>query len=654
MHESIWRVVGLSMAATCCCFLAAQQLDIDSQIQQHFLAAENAKRSDNLDTAAREYQAIIDLKPDFAEIHMNLGLVLHAQNKFDQSATALGKSLQLKPGVFAAMLFQGINHCKLGRPAQAVPLLTKAAAEQPANKQARFWLASALSDSGKPVEAVIELEKASASLRDDVDILQLLGETYQKASREESEQAKDMAPASVERRLLLAESFLAQQEFMASEIYYRKLLEAGSPPAGAHLGLGTNLLRHGKIEEALQQFEAELLIDPYSVESYCGLAEGFVLDGKLAKAVESLHSALKIRPDQAFNLVETADAPGEYTPDSLRIRYQSALDEWSKPSAGSDPGVTLGLALVYARLGRADEGRRQIQSMPSLSPVPVSEPASRAESLDCVRKRQYEAAIGGLRRQLKAHPQDIEARFALARSYLETRQPDQAARELRLLLKVNPKHVSAHLLLAKSYRDLSLATFERIIALQPDSYRAHQLLAEAYEAKDQDDKAIAEYRAALAARSTLPGLHLAIGRVYLKNLRLDEAALEFQKELKINPFDPDANTDLGGIYVNQDQPEKAVPLLERALKVQPRLTEARRRLGKAYYGIGQYELAEAELQKAVAADDDGSTHYLLARTYRQLGRTREADEALAMVTRIKAAKLKQAQERAERVRQLDR
>src|SRR5438445_662338 len=243
MHESICPAVGLSVATIFWCFLAGQQLDIDSQIQQHFLAAENAKRSDNLDTAAREYQAIIDLKPDFAEIHMNLGLGLHAQNKFDQSAIALGKSLKLKPGVFAAMLFQGINYCKLGRPTQAVPLLSKAAAEQPANKQARFWLASALSDSGRAVEAVIELEKAS----------------------------------------------------------------------------------------------------------------------------ESLHSALKIRPDQAFTSLETADALGEYMPDSLRIRYQSALDEWSKPGAGSDPAVTLGLALAYARVGRAEEGRRQLQSMPSPS-----------------------------------------------------------------------------------------------------------------------------------------------------------------------------------------------------------------------------------------------------------------------------------------------
>jgi uncharacterized protein HemY len=94
--------------------------------------------------------------------------------------------------------------------------------------------------------------------------------------------------------------------------------------------------------------------------------------------------------------------------------------------------------------------------------------------------------------------------------------------------------------------------------------------------------------------------------------------------------------------------------LERALKVQPSMTEARRRLGKAYYGIRQYEKAELELKKAVADDDDGSTHYLLARTYRQLGRTREAEDALLMVTRIKATKLKQAQDRAERVRQLDR
>src|SRR5258708_24586255 len=124
--------------------LPGQQADLETQIQQHFIAAQTAQRSDDLETAAREYRAILVLKPDFAEIQMNLGLVLHAQGKFDQCASALGKSLKLKPGLFAAMLFQGINYCKLGHPEHAVSLLTKVAAEQAANRQARFWLGTAL------------------------------------------------------------------------------------------------------------------------------------------------------------------------------------------------------------------------------------------------------------------------------------------------------------------------------------------------------------------------------------------------------------------------------------------------------------------------------------------------------------------------------
>ena len=633
---------------------AAQQPDVDAQVQQHFIAAQTAQRAGDLDTAAREYKAITKIKPDFAEIHMNLGLVEHAQGKFDESAASLGQSLKLKPGLFAAMLFQGINYCKLGRPAEAVPLLSRTAVEQPSNKQARFWLGTALIESRKPVQAALELEKASEILRDDVDILQLLGEAYQKAARKESEQVKDLDPGSLERRLLLAESFLQQQEFMAAEIYYRKLLEQSKPPAGTHLGLGTILLRQGKVDEAVAEFREELTADPYSVEAHVGLAEGAILQGKLAAALDNLRSAWKIRPDQARATLETADAAVENLPDPLRARYQEALDAWAKTTPGPDPAATLGLALAYARLGKAEEAQRQVQSMAILPPAPVEEPASRAAALECVGQRQYEAAIGVLSRHLKSQPQDVEGRLALARSYLETRQPGQAARELRRVLEADPKNVSARLWLGKAYRDLSLVTFERILALQPDSYRAHQLAAEAYEAKNQDEKALAEYRAALQTRPRLPGLHLGIARVHLKNLRLEEAAGEFQKELEINPFDADANVDLGGIYVNQEQPEKAIPLLERALKVQPGLTEGRRRLGKAYFGVGQFEKAEAELQKAAPTDDDGSTHYLLARTYRQLGRAREAEEALATVTRIKAAKLKQAQDRAERVRQLDR
>ena len=638
------------------CIAAAQPAQVESQIREHFAAAQTAQRAGDLDTAAREYRAILALKPDFAEMHMNLGLVLHAQNKYDESVAALDRSLRLSPGAFAAGLFQGINFCKLGRTAEAAVLLAKAVAEQPSNKQACFWLGNALLGAGRHREAVVELENASRKLPDDLDILQLLGEAYQSAARAESDKLKATAPESQERRLLLADSLAALDEWMAAEIYYRKLLEQKLPPAGTHVGLGRVLLRQDKIPEAIRHFREEIRADAYSVEGYCALAEALVLEGNLADALENLRSALRVRPDQALAAVQAPTESPAQTPDHFRLRFQAAADRWGTAGTSSDPAVMLGLGLAYARLRENDGAQKEFHKVTAaLSPRSLlPEPSSRDAAFESFRRREYEAVIGALRRYVKVRPQDFEARFVLAKSYLLTGEPAAAARELRQVLETDPTHSGGRLWLSKSYRDLTLLTFERLVALQPDSYRTHQLAAEAYEAQRQDEKAIAEFRAALEIRPHLAGLHLRIGRIHLKSLRLEEAAAEFQKELEINPFDADANADLGGIYVNGNQAEEAIPLLERALQIRPGFSEARRRLGKAYFAVRQYQKAAAVLEQAAATDEDGSTHYLLAKTYRQLGRTRDAERAFGLVTQLKSASLKRAEVRAERIQQLDR
>jgi tetratricopeptide (TPR) repeat protein len=570
---------------------------LESDFRAHFMKARAAQNAGDLETAVREYQAAASLKPDFAEIHMNIGLVLHVQLKFEASAAALAKSLELNPALFAAGLFQGINYCKLGRPADAVPLLTRAAAQQPADKQVLFWLGSALVGSGRSTAAVNELEKASEILRDDIDILQLLGEAYQAAARDISEQVRTGRSDSPERRLMLADSFLDQQEWMAAEIYYSRLLTETPAPVGTHLGLATALLRQGKLEKARVHYEQHLLADPWSPDAHSRLAEVAILEGRLPEALEHFRAVIRIRPASARSAVEAFSLPTLETPDPSRAFYEAAVREWAGKAATGGPGVRLGLALAYMRVGNSQASESQLAEMTRELPLPKPAPpvSSRAEALQAVRKRRYEAAIEPLRRHLQTRPSDVEAGVALVESYLETQRPADAARELRRILNTGAKRPAPLLLLAKCYRDLALKTFEHLVLLQPDSYRAHQLLGESYAARKQYDSAFDEYRAALAAKPNLPGLHLAIGRVHLKLLRFEEAAVEFEKELEINPFDADANIDLGGIYVNQDQPEKAVPLLERALRVRPGFAEAHRRLGKACYNLGLYDRAESEL-----------------------------------------------------------
>src|SRR5438477_11940474 len=296
-------------AALSRCVLAAPETD--TAMREHFTRARAAQDSGDLATAAREYEAVTRLKPDFAEAYMNLGLVLHAAANFDASAAALATSLRLQPALFAAALFQGINYCKLGRPKDAAPLLAEVAAKQPANKHALFWYATALLGSGKSLQAVETLEHRRAALREDIDMLQLLGEAYQGAAADISEEVRAAGSDSPERRLMLAESFLAQGEWMAAEVYFGKLMNEKTPPARTYSGLATALLRQGRLEKAQAYYEQQLATDPWSVEAYCGIAETRILQGKLPEALVNLAVALRIRPEHTRVAIEPL-GPAEF------------------------------------------------------------------------------------------------------------------------------------------------------------------------------------------------------------------------------------------------------------------------------------------------------------------------------------------------------
>ena len=60
----------------------------DSAIESHFAAAQRAQHDKDYATAEREYQAVLALAPDFAEVHMNLGLVYQVQDRFSEIGRA--------------------------------------------------------------------------------------------------------------------------------------------------------------------------------------------------------------------------------------------------------------------------------------------------------------------------------------------------------------------------------------------------------------------------------------------------------------------------------------------------------------------------------------------------------------------------------------
>ncbi len=169
----VWLVI-LSGAAA----LSAE--DIDSEAQQHFLAAEQAQQSGNLDRAVREYTAVLHLRPGIAEVYGNLGLVYYLEGKFEESSKVFEKAISLKSGLRGADLFLGIDYVRLYQPRRAVPYLKRAVEQEPANKQARSWLCSALWDSGQPATAIQQLRMTVQDFPGDADFLFLLARPTEK------------------------------------------------------------------------------------------------------------------------------------------------------------------------------------------------------------------------------------------------------------------------------------------------------------------------------------------------------------------------------------------------------------------------------------------------------------------------------------------
>src|ERR1700737_5015862 len=68
-----------------------------STVEAHFAAAQRAQKNKDYVTAEREYRTLLAIKPDFAEVHMNLGLVYQLQDHISEAMTEFRRALALKP-----------------------------------------------------------------------------------------------------------------------------------------------------------------------------------------------------------------------------------------------------------------------------------------------------------------------------------------------------------------------------------------------------------------------------------------------------------------------------------------------------------------------------------------------------------------------------
>ncbi|HEX3659932.1 MAG TPA: tetratricopeptide repeat protein [Acidobacteriaceae bacterium] len=193
----------------------------------------------------------------------------------------------------------------------------------------------------------------------------------------------------------------------------------------------------------------------------------------------------------------------------------------------------------------------------------------------------------------------------------------------------------------------SSAAFARVEQLAPDSYRAHEVLAESLVARKKDLEAIQEYRTVLKLNPSLPGIHEAIGEALVRSGRLAEALQEFQEEIRIQPDSAAAHMNAGRVLLMQGHDDAAGAMLGMALREDRPPAEASVLMAKVELRQHDNRAAIAHLTSYVAEEKGDSTAwYLLFTACRAVGDQQQMRWAMDMY--LKTSRDKQERNAAHR------
>ncbi|HEY6263375.1 MAG TPA: tetratricopeptide repeat protein [Candidatus Acidoferrum sp.] len=623
----------------------------NAAIESHFKAAQLAQQDKDYATAEREYHAVLALAPDFAEVHMNLGLVFQLQDRVSEAMAEFRRALKIKPGLAGANFFLGVDYCKLGEGAKAIPYLKAALKAEPGRPDTWLWLAAAEEMTGQLKADVATLHRALELRPNDVDVLYLLGSAYERLGKQEVAHLEKVAPGSSRSEQLLAESYAASNEWPSAVIHFQNALGAAPDRPGLHAELGEVLLRAGKVNHSLREFDEELRRNPGNLRALVRRGEARLIQGNVDTALQDWETALAKDAEQVeriLGLRETGfgDSSLEQLSEPTREQIQKfAQDLQSRNS----PASHLALAFLAAQNGNLSQAAAESSlAAPGSANDPRGNNCKESEVNLALQMGEFSKVAQCAGKLLASRP-SAELHIRVASALLEAGHPDAALKALEGLPPADSASAEAAFWRARCYEKLATAAYLQIYQVDPNSYRVHQLMGDLESARGDDAKAIEEYRAAVELKPSAPNLHYSLGHLLWKDLKVPEARVALEAELKMNPRHAGALNDLGNTYLFEHQPAKALPYLLKALAADPGNADIHRDLGTAYSELHDYRKAEAHFKIAVTTDHDGSVHYKLAKVCQALGEKEQAAHEFALSTTLNRESHEKLEKQTERL-----
>ena len=194
----------------------------------------SAAQIDMPDQAIIALKKVISLKPDYADVYVNLAVVLKQQKKLDEAIEACNKAVLLKPD----------------------------------NTNAYYNMGNVLNDQGKLDEAVEAYDKAISLNPDHALAYNNMGNTLH-------EQGK------------LDEAIEAYNKAVLSNPNYSE----------AYSNMGNSLKDQGKLDEAVEAYNKAISLNPDHALAYNNIGNALKDQGKIEASIEAYNKSISLNPD---------------------------------------------------------------------------------------------------------------------------------------------------------------------------------------------------------------------------------------------------------------------------------------------------------------------------------------------------------------------
>ncbi len=577
----------------------------------HYRRAQEAMERQDYAAAANSWEAICSLLPDYAEAHSNLGLVYHLQRKYSLAIPKFQEALRQNAQLLAARVFLGIDYYLTSRPGLAIAELSKAASDAPENFEAKRWLALSHFQAGNFGTAIKQLRECRRLKTDDAELLFHLGRAYRKVATRAFFTMRERRFDSAWFFLSRGDQFDRLKDPGAALEEFRHAARMDPKLPGVHFRIGQLLeAREDPVESALA-YSREAANFPAHARAVAALAQVLRHLGMTSEALRVLQLAERMHADH---------------PSALRMMGSKASETGRGESASPE-----------------DQSRIK-EALPDLIERTGGGWTERAGAALLAEEPQMALELA-LRATSAGHGSDAD--FWSGRAHLALGEFDKALSNLLAAQDRQPGNPEVAFYLHRCADQLSARSLESYAALNPDSYRTHQLTAEYFEASGDHVRAIAEYRKALSIEPGATQLHLEIGKIHLNQRQYAEAIAAFLAELGADAYSVEALTRAGEAYLLSAQPNEALRLSERALGINPRAAAAHKVIGQVYFKQREFPRSVQHLRSALELGlrDDGTVHYQLGRALSILGQREEAAKHLAIVKRLREARSETVRDR---------